>query len=333
MKPSFKVRFLPKSLELQVGSGDLIVDEASRSSLRVKQTCRNGVCEVCKARLVSGKLLDRRTRREISPGNEFMLCTAEALSDSSVETNQIYAKGELPVKKYKCQIASVELMGAHVYRVQLELPAGRLPETYAGQYLSLNITERDISSFFSIASPPNMRMIELHIQADPHLESAFNIIQALQELKSVEIELPKGQACLTGLPKGELIMLAAGTGFAQMKSIIEYVLAHAPETPMFLYWGVRELHDMYLRELAEQWARDYPNFCFSALVAESDEEHVHYEQLARAVLQHPHQFEDAQFFISGSPRLVYSSMDLLEQQGVSADQFSSDVFEYAPREV
>lgn len=38
---------------------------------------------------------------------------------------------------------------------------------------------------------------------------------------------------------------------------------------MTLYWGARQLKDIYLRELAEQWAREIPGFKFVPVLSDA----------------------------------------------------------------
>jgi len=331
---SFKVSFLPKQIELICEDEESIYEAASRQGIRMPISCRNGVCHICRAQLLEGEIETRarRTRAENSPV-EIMVCQAKPVSDCILEMKNIYGQGELPVNEYSCRVVELKLIGQHVYQVELELPAGRLPERFAGQYLSLAIPEEGIESFFSIANAPEGRRLELHIQADPHLESAVKIIRALEVATTVKVTLPMGKAGILGRPEGEVILMAAGTGFAQMKAIIEQLLSWESQVPIFLYWGVRTDQEMYLRELAERWQSEYENFHFTPLVAnvEGGDDGAHFEQLANAVLQQPHDLSSAQIYISGSPRLVYRSMDVLEGAGAAAQQFKSDVFEYASR--
>ena len=52
------------------------------------------------------------------------------------------------------------------------------------------------------------------------------------------------------------MLLASGTGFAPIKSIIEYAIARKIARPMALYWGCRTRADLYMDELAAGWVRD-----------------------------------------------------------------------------
>jgi CDP-4-dehydro-6-deoxyglucose reductase len=270
-------------------------------------------------------------------GKELMLCQAWPVSSCKVRINNIYGPGELPVKSTVCRVRAVEMIKGHVYKVELQLPAGKLPEFYAGQYLALELPGKEAASYFSIASAPGLREITLHIQADPHLTSAIEVIDycksCLEKDLSVSISLPYGKACLPSVPEKPLILMAAGTGFAQMKSIVEYLITQDSSLPIALYWGVRKEEDMYLDSLAKEWTQQRDNFEFHPLVADIDniDANAHHNQLSDAVLADCASLKGYQVFVSGSPKLVYSAMDALLEAGLDEQDFYSDVLEYAPR--
>jgi len=136
-----------------------------------------------------------------------------------------------------------------------------------------------------------------------------------------------------GAPTQPMLLVAAGTGFAQMQSIIEHALELNPEQTISLYWGGRKADDLYLLEQPEAWQEKYPNFTYQTISGdvEDNEWPGHHEQLFNTVLQNKHDLAECQVYASGSPELVYATMDAFIEQGMPADNFHSDVLEYAPR--
>ncbi len=334
---SLRIRLLPRQLEFEQAEGETISAAAARQDIRLPLSCRNGVCQLCSAQLLTGRVNAGGTVGLIDSDQhnsaEIMLCRAEALTDCEFEIANVYGPGELPLNNVICQVERVESILAHVYRVELRLPAGKKPEFYAGQYLALHLPDKEAPSFFSIASAPGGECLELHIQADPHLATASEIITYLQSSPSVKVSLPHGRACLAKAPEQNVILLAAGTGFAQMKSIIEYLLCADYEGDIHLYWGVRQEQDMYLKEYTERWAANNPRFHFTSVIAdiEAIDGLEHHDQLADAVLAGGHALKESLVFVAGSPRLVFSAMDQFEAAGLPSQQFFSDVLEYVER--
>jgi len=87
-------------------------------------------------------------------------------------------------------------------------------------------------------------------------------------------------------------------------------------------------------ELLENWSKQYENFHYTTMVAEpSDQINTeHHSQLAQAVLDEHDSVEDKLVFASGSPKLVFSTMDALAAAGLDPENFYSDVLEYAARD-
>lgn len=324
---------------LLCSSEQTIYAAAQSQGFRVPASCLNGVCHICRARLHSGSVLSGAAKQRVTAlagAPMIMLCKTWPLEACRVSLKKIFGPGELPVNNLKCQVLNVDRLKGFVFQVDLQLPAGKLPEFFPGQYLALSLPGKEDASYFSIASAPGERIISLHIQADPHLLSAQEVINYLQSCmgsnQAVSLDLPFGEACLTALPQQPIVLIAAGTGFAQMKSILEYLFDKQFALPVSLYWGVRKAEDMYLLELAESWAAHHKNFSFHPLIGELEESEStdHHNQLSESVLAQE-QIDQAQVFVSGSPKLVFSVMDALLEAGLPEKQFHSDVLAYAVR--
>lgn len=260
-------------------------------------------------------------------------CHVCPVEDSELMIEGVYGPGELPMKTIQCQIVSVSPMRGHVYKVILQQPAGKPVKYYPGQYLAIELPGWDYESYYSIACAPEGRELELHIQADPHLEKAQEVIDFLKSNQSIGIKLPMGEACLHDIPEQEVLLLAAGTGFAQMKSIIEHLLANEFSHPLRLYWTARKAEDLYALDMLDAWQKRYPNFLYRTIFADID--HLatdHHSLMADAVLEDHETLSDMLVFVSGSPKLVFSTMDALEAAGLEESQFRSDVLAYAKRE-
>jgi CDP-4-dehydro-6-deoxyglucose reductase len=331
----------PKYYDFECSQDESLYEAAALVGIKLPISCKNGVCHICRGELQSGDVITGGQKKVVSAlehgETEIMLCRTWPQSSCEIEVKCVYGPKELPLKEVACQVESIELNKAHVYQIQLSLPAGKSPEFFPGQYLSINLPTREDPAFFSIASPPGLRSIELHIQADPHLESALEIVQYLQAQQTkkscVSISLPFGEACLYEKPSKDLILMAAGTGFAQMKSMIEHLQSIDYKHSVSLYWAVRKDEDMYLKEMAEAWEQQFDNFHFKPIIADiEDRQGVdHHDQMSDAVLNDHLNLANSLVFVSGSPKLVFSAMDTLTESGLPEAQFYSDVLAYAKR--
>ena len=309
-----------------------MLSAAAQAGIAVPAACRNGVCEICEARLLAGSVLNTRNQQIIEVGERLMMCRSVALTDLELEISAVMAAGNNQPGKFQAKVVDVRSISHDVYRVELQLPRRRELSFHAGQYLSVNLPDAD-PCYFSIASSPSAQNIELHIQATPEWVSAQKVIDALTSGGEVTVELPHGKACLASAPTKPLLLVAAGTGFAQMKSLVDYLRETSYDQPVKLYWGVRRHEDMYLRALAQQWQEEWPRFTFLPVVGDDEDNDWagHHDQLVRAVLASGMDWKNVEVHASGSPTMVYTLMDALVDAGLPEEAFFSDVLEYAPR--
>lgn len=327
-----RVTLKPSGLTFSVRPDQDLLDAAAQAGIAVPAACRNGVCEICEARLLAGHALNTRNQQTMTVPERLMLCRSLALEDLQLEINAVMAAGTNQPREYRARVVDVRSISHDVYRVELQLPRRRELSFHAGQYLSVNLPDAD-PCYFSIASSPTESSIELHIQAAPDWVSAQKVIEALTSGSEVTVELPHGKACLAAAPEKPMLLVAAGTGFAQMKSLVDYLRTTGYQEPVKLFWGVRRHEDMYLRSLAQQWQQDWPPFTFLPVVGDDEDNDWagHHDQLVRAVLASGMDWKHVEVHASGSPTMVYTLMDALIDAGLPETAFFSDVLEYAPR--
>lgn len=243
------------------------------------------------------------------------------------------ATATYPAKKMQARVVEVKPLSHDVYRVELKLACRRELDFHAGQYLAVELPGAG-PGYFSIASAPDAINLELHIQAAPGWTTASRVINALTPEAAVTLSIPHGKACLTALPDKPLLLVAAGTGFAQAKSVIDYLRANDCRQPVTLYWGVRCHEEMYLRAMAQQWHDQWPPFTFVPVVgddADNDWDKRH-DQLLHSVRTSTADWTNMRVIASGSPTMVYALKDSLVAAGLPEAEFFSDVLEYAPRD-
>ncbi|OLO12826.1 NAD(P)H-flavin reductase [Chromohalobacter japonicus] len=240
-------------------------------------------------------------------------------------------------KTLTCHVESVEDLTADVFRVHL---AGRR-EAIAhapGQYLELKLDE-DIWVPFSIANAHvDDGIIELHVQHWPERSNSARLREMLVQAAQLTVRLPNGGCVLDTQSRRPLTLIAAGTGFAQMKAIVEAALANEHPGPIRLWWAVKHPRDLYLESLALQWVAEHTHVEMHTVSEESDSglstppgvtRHVGRIDAVLAEVLGDVSGEDV--YLSGSPGMVYACIDTLAPLGLDPERVFSDVFAYAPR--
>lgn len=149
-----------------------------------------------------------------------------------------------------CKVTSVEAITDTVYRVRL------VPEAAfsfrAGQYLMVVMDERDKRPFSMASTPSEHEFIELHIGASELNLYAMAVMDRILKEREIEVDIPHGEAWLRDDEDRPLILIAGGTGFSYVRSILLTALARNPDRDIAIYWGGREAKHLY--DLAE-WKR------------------------------------------------------------------------------
>ncbi|MBX8539161.1 CDP-6-deoxy-delta-3,4-glucoseen reductase [Pseudomonas cichorii] len=320
-----RVTLQPSGAVLETLPGERILDAAQRLGYECPQSCRNGNCHVCSALLVQGRV--KQASDELTHG-EIYTCLAEPLETCEVLWDAVLPLGQLPVRTFACQLSECVEVGGDVWRVGLRAPAGKLPRYHAGQYLMLE-RENGEKSAFSLASAPHKgRDLELHVLVRE--ASARTLIEQLQRNAMARVELPFGDTHLADLPDGPLVLIAAGTGMAQMSSLIEHCRAKGFSHPVHLYWGVRRPEDFYEIRQWDEWAA-LPNLFLHKVVSDLCGWEGRCGMLHEAVRDDISDLSSIHVYGSGSPAMIYATLDALVGAGMDAYQMRADVFAYAPR--
>ena len=321
-----KVTLQPSGLVLNVESGERLLDAARRQGLSCPQSCRNGNCHICSALLVEGRVRQAGTSHE---HGEVFACLAEPEQDCVLQWYGVLAPGELPQRRLTFQLLECAELGGDVWRVRLLAPAGKPPRYHAGQYLLVEDASGEQMAF-SIASAPHQgRELELHILATE--ERPAELIGQMQRERLVRVQLPFGDTHLTELPDGPLLLLAAGTGMAQMQSLVEHCRALGFAYPIHLYWGARQAGDFYTLPYQAEWQK-MDNLRLHQVVSDEDDWAGRSGFLHEAVSADFADLKGLHVYASGSPAMIYATLDALVEAGMDAAQMRADVFAYAPRD-
>ncbi|MEX0622647.1 hypothetical protein [Saccharospirillum sp.] len=206
------------------------------------------------------------------------------------------------------------------------------PYSYcAGQFTELKVPGFS-SLYYTIASSPSNPCVELHIQTGT--DQADALVDYLKDADSVELAAAGGDCRLEVLPyeSGPLLLIASGTGFSQVKSIVEDLLSQHSRRAIHLYWSGHRLSQLYMLQKAENWADLHDNIHTSALISEHSHWDDKHQMLVHSILGDHSDLNQCQAICCGSPAMVYTVFDSLCSKGFRRDAMLSDVFMFAPRE-
>lgn len=338
------VRIEPHGRTVHVRAGQPLLEAALAAGLNLPHSCKSGHCSSCRARLRSGQIrypgvrpVGITTTEEES--GQILLCQARALSDLVLDARLIANAADVEIKSLPCRIASLRPLAPDVMQVWLRLPAVETLRFQPGQYLDV-LLDGGRRRSFSIANPPHdSELIELHVRrvaGGGFTERLFGADGDFLHAGSLlRIEGPLGQFIYRP-GAGPVVMIAGGTGFAPLKSMLRHILEDGSDNgrDLHLYWGARRPPDLYEEATALTWARRYPRFHFHTVLSESTPAEagpnrrsgwVHTAVLA----DHPN-LTGFEVYAAGPPAMIEAIRASFPDQGLDPDRLYFDSFDYAP---
>jgi CDP-4-dehydro-6-deoxyglucose reductase, E3 len=253
------VTIQPSGQQFQVEDGEAVLAAALRQGYVLPYGCKNGACGTCKARIVSGTVdygvyQPKALPDEDKARGKALLCQAKPLSDLAIEARAIGAVKGIEVKTLPCRVQKLERLADDVMALHLKLPANEKLVYLPGQYLEFLLKDGSRRSF-SMANPPHdVELVQLHVRHVAGGQFTDHVFGKMKERDILRFEGPLGTFFLREDSAKPIVLVASGTGFAPIKSIIEAALKKGVSRPMTLYWGGRRPKDLYMNALPQGWA-------------------------------------------------------------------------------
>lgn len=330
---SHNIQIQDHDIAFSCEQGKSVLDSALQAGYEIPYSCRTGICGSCRAQVVSGEVkggtgsgLSEEEQRD----GQVLLCQAKPCSDITVAVREIKKIDRSAIKTVNAKIYRLTRVAPDVTILQLRFPAGTKVKFRAGQYLSVKL---DDGSFrhFSMANPPHQNDgIELHIRHVPGGKFSQRIAKNLTVGDQLEVSLPYGDFYLREETDSPIVLLASGTGFAPIKSIVEDAVKRKLTRSMVLYWGARKLQDLYKIDLPQKWAAQLPWFRFVPVLSEAGPEDgwdgrtgfVH-----QAVIDDIASLAEYEVYACGAPPMINAArQEFVAQRALNRDAFYCDAF-------
>lgn len=347
--PDYNVRIEPHGRTLRVRADQFVLEAALAAGLNLPHSCRTGHCSSCIARLRRGVIRYPGARplgltEAGAHSGSVLLCQALACSDLELEVRLIANVSDVEIKTLPCRIDSLEVLSSEVVRVRLRLPAVEPLSFRAGQYLDVLLPDGRRRSFSIASAPGKGSLLELHVKrvADgiftPRLFDSGGSV--LRPGSLLTIEGPLGQFVYAD-GTGPALMIAGGTGFAPLKSMLLELLdgkgaAGVPARPVHLFWGARSPTGLYEDLQLSAWARQHPQFRYTGVISGTDAPAElaphHRPGLVHEVLLAAYpDLRDCDVFAAGPAGLIEAVRAGFPQHGLPAHRLHFDSFDPAPR--
>lgn len=328
------IRLENSGREFEAAELEFVLDAAERAGLNLPYSCRDGICGTCKARLSSGSIdhgyyaASALSEQEREQGYFLMCCSiaqTDLLVDAPVEELG-FSPGPVTLA---CQVRRIERPADDVAVVYLDLPIGVTFRFRAGQYVEVFMADGLRRSFSIANAPQDSATVELHIRHVPGGRFTSQVFEQLKPGDPLTIEGPKGGFYLRKEVR-PVILLASGTGFAPIKSMVLYGMRHKLRGPATFYWGGRRPKDLYMSDMPAQWAAEYPGFHFVPVVSQAglgDAWQGRTGLVHEAVMADFPDLSGHDVYACGVPAMVNAARrDFVAQCGLPPERFFADLF-------
>jgi len=320
------VRLLPSRHDFISDKSESLLESALHAGLAVDYGCNNGKCGKCKMKLISGNIEKSRhsdyvMSNEDKAQNYILSCSNKAVTDVILETTEAVSVEDIPLQKIETKIKSLELVNDAVYILNLKTPRSQRLRFMAGQEIKLSIysNNKATSTKLSIASCPCDDMnLQFHIPKNSNKEFLQQLPEAQSKKKYIIIEGPDGYFTLDDDSPHALVFIAVETAFANLKSLIEHALALDLAETIHLYWIVKDVEGLYMKNICRSWNDALDNFVFHPIV-QNDTDNVIIQNIIDQI-NNSDKVKNMDYYISGPENIIDNFKNQLSENGCGLDQ-------------
>ena len=324
---TFTVRVAESNVSFPCEPREFVLDAAERAGYSMPSSCRKGACNTCEAALFEGEVEQRGRGRRTARDGLALMCRSQPRADLTIRPKRFERIDIFRRKTIMTKIYRLAHPAPDVTILSLRFPIGLRAPFKAGQYLQVVMEDGDHRNFSMANAARDNDGAELHIRHIAGGKFSQGTLARLSVDDPLQVEIPFGDFYLRASER-PVILLASGTGFAPIKSIISTAIHAGNQRPMHLYWGARKREDIYVAELPERWATRWPWFSFTPVLSEPAAAWrgrtglVHY-----AVLEDHATLSTNDIYACGNPLMVAAAQeDFIGGNGLPGAQYFADAF-------
>ena len=335
---AFNITLQPGGLQFAAAEDRTILDSAENAGIALPYGCRGGSCGACKGRVVGGSIErgieDRFAMTDEQRADGFvLLCMAHPHSDAVIEVTDVSRTGDIVIKTLPTRINAITRAAPDVLSITLQLPASEAFDFRAGQYIALLFKDGERRDFSLANAPHEQGSLQLHIRPTDGSYTTHMFGEVLKERDILRIEGPLGSFHLNPDSTKPIIMLAGGTGFAPIKSILDDMAHKGIKREAHLYRGARDRAGLYMAELHDQWATTLQNFSEVSVLSDATPAckwNGRTGLVHQAVLDDFDDLSGYEVYACGAVAMINAARHDFIARGLPAEAFFADAFTPAP---
>lgn len=302
-------------------NNESVLDTLLRNGIDISFSCRNGVCQTCLLRAVSGNL-NSASQKGLHPRliekQYFMPC--KCYPDTNLNIEQRRDSDFIS----NAVIADRKMLSADVCQIFLEPTVDIY--YHAGQFI--NLFHPDISGgrSYSLASVPHQDyFLELHVKRHELGAMSRHLIDDLKIGDEIEFSRPAGDSFYRPEHQGHnLLLIGSGTGLAPLIGIARDALQSSHEGQIWLYHGATGWEGLYLDGELQKLAYENANFRYVPSILDTFQDTA--GNVVDAAFNERNSLENWIVYIAGDPAMTAAAVSAAQNAGVPAEAIHNDPF-------
>ncbi|MFK5980675.1 MAG: 2Fe-2S iron-sulfur cluster-binding protein [Rhizobiaceae bacterium] len=325
---TYIISIADEDISFECEENETVLDAAERAGYTIPYSCRKGVCASCEGGISSGEAMVRGHGLCNTPTNGILLCQVRPLSNLKIVPTRIRKSDPVSSRMHNAMVHKIERPTGDVVIVHLRLPIGTRAVFRPGQYLRVLMPDGDSRNYSIANSPHKNDKVELHIRHVSGGKFSQSVLASLGKGDILKLELPFGEFTLSDNDSQVAILVATGTGFAPIKSIIEHQIHQGNSRAVHLYWGADTEAGIYTQSVPEKWAAKYPWFRFTPVLSGSCEKWAGRRGWVHNAIQKDYpDMSGLEVYACGAPVMIDAARkDFVALAGLKREAFYCDAF-------
>jgi NAD(P)H-flavin reductase len=172
-------------------------------------------------------------------------------------------------------------------------------------------------------APHRDTVVELHVRAKNEAGVSGALVYRTQPGDEVRFSRAEGAMGLTGYPGRDVLMVAGDTGVAPLKAMLTELAATGDRRSAVLFWGVRDLDELYDIEEIAAIARACHRATVVPVVSEGEAGPYASGLVTDAIAAYG-EWSGAEVFLAGPPLMLANTGAALQALGVAPDRIHHD---------
>lgn len=328
--------------EFVIDGGNTLLSSLVEQKIFIPSACGGkGSCGYCKCKVQDGAGPVLATEKPwLSPeelaSNVRLSCQVKVKEDIKIEIPEELFN----VKEYHTTLVEKIPMTDTIVKVRFELPEGEQINFKPGQFVQILTKEYKGGDGFDGQDEPVIRAYSVasSIKDEKHIElligytkgiASTYVHKVLNVGDPVTITGPFGDFYYKEDERDEILLVAAGTGFAPIRSILYHMLDNDIKKPARFYFGAKTPDDLFLLEELKMFEEKLHDFKFMptlSRVPEGVEWAGDRGRVNNSIDKYVDENKTYTAYLCGNPMMIEGIVKSLTAKGVDKDFIYYDEF-------